>query len=142
MPIAAVIQTTPTETPRRVATAPGSSPYAVGTTGVKEIDRDARELPATASALPLIGLIGLVSIGLGFGVMVVRAARHGARALVNSHVRALAVSWQSEHTRPLERCTHAGRFWIILAVLMLLGVIPVLAAQSQLGVWPEAAAWA
>jgi hypothetical protein len=69
MPIAAVIQTTPNDTIAGVATTPSSSSSAVGTTGVKETDRDARQLPATASVLPLIVVFGLGSIGVALGLM-------------------------------------------------------------------------
>ena len=64
VPVHAAIQTTPI--------APGSSSVA-GTTGVTETGRSARantrRLPKTASALPLIVLFGLVSIGAAFGLM-------------------------------------------------------------------------
>jgi hypothetical protein len=71
MPVASVIQTTPNDTIAAIATTPNSS-SAVGTTGVTETARTTRELPATASALPLIGLVGLASIALAFVLMVVR----------------------------------------------------------------------
>lgn len=72
MPIAAAIQTTPHDTIATVSTIPGSSLSAVGTTGVMETRVSARELPYTASALPLIALVAVGSIGLGFGAMFVR----------------------------------------------------------------------
>ena len=72
MPIAAAIQTTPNDALARVSTTPGSSPFAVGTTGVMETARAARELPATASALPLIALVAAGSLSLAFGLRFAR----------------------------------------------------------------------
>ena len=72
MPIAAVIQTRPKDTIANIATAPNSSSSAVGTTGVMDSREHARELPETASALPLIALVALGSIGLAFGLMILR----------------------------------------------------------------------
>jgi hypothetical protein len=61
------IQTTP------VANDENNSSSAVGTAGVRETERSARreerELPKTASSLPLIVLLGLGSIGAAFGLM-------------------------------------------------------------------------
>ena len=68
LPVAAVIQTTPNDPIAKVATAPNSS-TAVGTTGVTETARTARELPKTASSLPLILVFGLGSIGVALGLM-------------------------------------------------------------------------
>jgi hypothetical protein len=63
-----VIQTGP------VATVEDSSSSVTGTSGVLETGRSARrrarELPETASTLPLILLLGLGSIGVAFGLMV------------------------------------------------------------------------
>jgi hypothetical protein len=73
VPIAVAIQTTPHETIATVSTVPNSSSSAVGTTGVMQTGRsarqDARQLPGTASALPLIVVFGLGSIGIAFGLM-------------------------------------------------------------------------
>jgi hypothetical protein len=70
-PVTAAIQTTPIE---RVATVANSSSSVSGTTGVEQTGgfdrRNARQLPETASALPLIVLLGLGSIGIAFGLMV------------------------------------------------------------------------
>jgi len=71
MPIAAVIQTTPNDTIATVATTPNSS-SAIGTTGVMKTSDHARELPNTASALPLIALAAVGSVGLAFGLMFIR----------------------------------------------------------------------
>jgi hypothetical protein len=71
MPIAAVIQTTPNDTIATVATTPNSS-SAIGTTGVMKTSEHARELPNTASALPLIALAAVGSVGLAFGLMFIR----------------------------------------------------------------------
>jgi LPXTG-motif cell wall-anchored protein len=61
------IQTTP------VANDDNSSSSAVGTAGIRETGRSARreerELPKTASSMPLIVLLGLGSIGAAFGLM-------------------------------------------------------------------------
>jgi LPXTG-motif cell wall-anchored protein len=47
-----------------------------GTTGVKQTGqparRNARQLPNTASALPLIALLGFASLGVACGLMVFR----------------------------------------------------------------------
>jgi LPXTG-motif cell wall-anchored protein len=63
-----VIQTAP------VATVEDFSSSATGTSGVLETGRsargNARELPETASSLPLIMLLGLGSIGVAFGLIV------------------------------------------------------------------------
>jgi hypothetical protein len=79
MPIAAVIQTTPNEPIANVATTPNSS-STVGAAGVTETARTARELPKTASALPLIIVFGLGSIGVAFGLMA-----FGKRAMAPVH---------------------------------------------------------
>jgi hypothetical protein len=79
VPVASVIQTTPNEPIASVATVPNSS-FAVGTTGVTETARTARELPKTASALPLIIVFGLGSIGVAFGLMT-----FGKRATAPEH---------------------------------------------------------
>jgi LPXTG-motif cell wall-anchored protein len=71
------IQTTP------VAIDESNSSSAVGTAGVRETERSARreerELPKTASSLPLIVLLGLGSIGAAFGLML-----FGKRATVSA----------------------------------------------------------
>jgi hypothetical protein len=73
IPIAAAIQTTPLENIASVATVPNNSLLVVGTTGVRQIRQNARntrQLPQTASALPLIVLLGLGSVGAAFGLTV------------------------------------------------------------------------
>lgn len=70
VPVAAVIQTTPNDTIANVATTPTSSTSAVGTSGRKESEQNARHLPHTASALPLMMVVGLGSIAVAFGLMV------------------------------------------------------------------------
>ena len=76
VPIAAAIQTTPNAHIANVATVPNTSSATVGMTGMEQSGRstqqEARQLPATASALPLTMLLGLGAIGLAFGLMVVR----------------------------------------------------------------------
>jgi hypothetical protein len=71
IPVTAAIQTTPVD---QVATAANSSTAVAGTTGLKQAGpsdrRSTRQLPKTASAVPLIGLLGLGSIALAFGLMV------------------------------------------------------------------------
>jgi hypothetical protein len=42
----------------------------VGTTGVLQTAQTTRQLPRTASRLPLMVLLGLGSIGVAFGLMV------------------------------------------------------------------------
>jgi hypothetical protein len=79
LPVAAVIQTTPNDPIAKVATAPNSS-AAIGTTGVTASARTVRELPKTASALPLIIVFGLGSIGVALGLMA-----FGKRATVPVH---------------------------------------------------------
>ena len=71
LPVASVIQTTPTLPIANVATVPNSS-SAIGTTGVMDTSAHPRELPSTASALPLIALAAVGSIGLALGVMFLR----------------------------------------------------------------------
>ena len=66
VPLTAAILTTPGNRVAAVATVPDDSSAAV--------DRSARtdsQLPQTASALPLIALLGFASIALAFGLMVV-----------------------------------------------------------------------
>lgn len=66
VPVTAAIQTTPEE---RVATVPTGSSVA-GTTGSDQTDRSARntrQLPRTASELPLIALLGFGFIAVAFG---------------------------------------------------------------------------
>jgi hypothetical protein len=67
IPVTAAIQTTPIERVANVATVPNNSSSVVGTTGISQTGR---QLPKTASALPLIVLLGLGSIGVAFGLMV------------------------------------------------------------------------
>ena len=69
--LASAIQTTPNEPLASVATTPNSS-SALGTTGVMAASAHARELPDTASALPLIALAAVGSIGLAFSLMFIR----------------------------------------------------------------------
>ena len=69
--LASAIQTTPNEPLASVATTPNSS-SALGTTGVMATSAHARELPDTSSALPLIALAAVGSIGLAFSVMFIR----------------------------------------------------------------------
>jgi hypothetical protein len=70
IPVTAAVQTTPAQNVASVVTAPNNSSTVAGTTGVKPTSRNARHLPKTASALPLILLFGLGSLGVGFGLMV------------------------------------------------------------------------
>jgi hypothetical protein len=71
LPVTAAIQTTPVE---GVATVANSSSSVRGTTGIEQAARsdrrNGRQLPETASAVPLIVLLGLGSIGLAFALMV------------------------------------------------------------------------
>jgi hypothetical protein len=73
VPVAAAIQMTPDDTLANVATSPTSSSTVVGTSGIKQTSsaagRNARHLPKTASALPLIVVFGLGCIGVAFGFM-------------------------------------------------------------------------
>lgn len=68
IPVTAAIQTTP------LANVANRSSSAPGRTGVKPPGQSsrlaARQLPKTASALPLIVLLGLGFIGVAFGLMV------------------------------------------------------------------------
>jgi len=64
MPVAAAIQTTPENTTNETPSMSGMK-----TTGTSA-RRDARELPKTASTLPLVLLFGFVSIGVALGLMV------------------------------------------------------------------------
>jgi hypothetical protein len=71
--VTAAIQTTAVEDIATVANLPNSSTTVAGTTGLEQTGRSARnvrQLPKTASALPLIALLGLASIGVAFGLMV------------------------------------------------------------------------
>jgi hypothetical protein len=65
VPLAAVVQTTPNDRAANIATAPNGS--AVGTTG--QTTTPARQLPKTASMLPLIIVFGLGSIGVACGLL-------------------------------------------------------------------------
>jgi hypothetical protein len=72
VPVAAAIQTTAERNAQNVghvATTPNSSSSVAGTTGVMTTARNAKHLPKTASALPLVVLLGLASIGVAFGLM-------------------------------------------------------------------------
>jgi LPXTG-motif cell wall-anchored protein len=75
VPITAAIQTSPGERVATVATVPNGSSV-TGTTGVKQTGqparRNTRQLPKTASALPLIALLGFASLGVASGLMVFR----------------------------------------------------------------------
>jgi hypothetical protein len=73
-PVTAAIQTTPV---KNAATAPYASSSGAGTAGVTQ---DATRLPQTASALPLIVLLGFASIGAAIGLMVF--GKHAAGAAV------------------------------------------------------------
>jgi hypothetical protein len=73
VPVAAALQTSPVERIASVTTVPnGSSPLA-GTTGVEQTGqsarRNARQLPNTASALPLIAWLGFGFIAVALGLM-------------------------------------------------------------------------
>ncbi len=72
MPVTAAIQTTPADTVANGATVPNSSSSIRGATGMhsRSARRNARELPTTASALPLIMLLGVASVGIGIGLLV------------------------------------------------------------------------
>ena len=71
-PVAAVIQTTPSDRSADMSKMPTSLSSAVGTTGVTHTGpsagRNARHLPKTASALPVIVVFGLGCIGVALGV--------------------------------------------------------------------------
>ena len=67
IPVAAAIQTTPAEHVAAVTTVPNNSSLVAGTTGVKQTGR---QLPKTASTLPLIALLGVGCIGVALGLMV------------------------------------------------------------------------
>jgi hypothetical protein len=75
VPITAAIQTSPGERVATVAAVSNGSSV-TGTTGVTQTGqsgrRKTRQLPNTASALPLIALVGFVSFGVAFGLMVFR----------------------------------------------------------------------
>jgi hypothetical protein len=64
-PVAAVIRTTPVAEIATVGTLASKPTAAIGTTGTTPVPKAARQLPKTASSLPLIVLCGLVSGGLG-----------------------------------------------------------------------------
>jgi len=71
IPVAAAIQAAPVEHVAAVTTVPNNSSLVAGTTGVKQTAPNGdRQLPKTASALPLIALLGLGCIGVAFGLMV------------------------------------------------------------------------
>ena len=70
IPVAVAIQTAPVEHVAAVTTVPNNSPLFAGTSGVKQTANGDRQLPKTASALPLIALLGLGCIGVAFGLMV------------------------------------------------------------------------
>jgi hypothetical protein len=73
-PVTAAIQTTPEQ---NGTTLPSTSSSGTATTGVT---RNAGHLPQTASALPLIVLLGFASIGVAFGLMVF--GKHAAGSAV------------------------------------------------------------
>jgi hypothetical protein len=78
VPVTAAIRTTP------FANGANMSLFAAGTTGLNQTGLSAREntreLPKTASALPLIWLFGLGSIAVAFGLMVFGKQRATASA--------------------------------------------------------------
>jgi hypothetical protein len=81
LPVTAAIQTTPVGA---VATVANSSSSVAGTTGVEQTGRsdrrNTRQLPQTASALPLIVVLGFGFIGAAFALMVLgRRAPASAR---------------------------------------------------------------
>ena len=67
-PVAAVIQTTPVAEIATVGTL-ASEPVAIGTSGSTPDPKAARQLPKSASGLPLVVLCGLASGGLAVGLM-------------------------------------------------------------------------
>jgi hypothetical protein len=72
VPVTAAIQTTPEERVATSATVPTGSSSVAGTTGIDQTDRSARhtrQLPQTASELPLIALLGFGFIAVAFGLM-------------------------------------------------------------------------
>jgi LPXTG-motif cell wall-anchored protein len=75
VPITAAIQTSPRERVATLAMVPNGSSV-TGTTGVTQTGqparRNTRQLPKTASALPLIALLGFASLGVASGLMVFR----------------------------------------------------------------------
>ena len=68
-PVAAVIQTTPVAEIATVGTLASEPIVAIGTSGTTPDPKAARQLPKTASGLPLIVLCGLASGGLAVGLM-------------------------------------------------------------------------
>lgn len=80
IPITAAIQTTPVANVAVPASVP-SVPSAVGTTGVMPPAKSTRPLPHTASPLPLIALVGSLSIGVAFVLMVFGKRRQPAAIL-------------------------------------------------------------
>jgi len=72
VPVTTAIQTTPEERVATPPTAPAGSSSVAGSTGIDQTERsprDTRQLPRTASALPLIGLLGFGLIAVAFGLM-------------------------------------------------------------------------
>ena len=80
IPITAAIQTTPSAKVAVPASVP-SVPSAVGTTGITPEAKSTRPLPHTASPLPLIALVGSLSIGVAFVLMVFGKRRQPAAIL-------------------------------------------------------------
>jgi len=69
VPIADAIQPAPLQTLASSATAPTSGSSVAGATGVMRTGGTDRQLPQTASNLPLMVVMGLGSIGVAFGLM-------------------------------------------------------------------------
>lgn len=72
VPVTAAIQTSPGERIASSATVPADSSRSTGTSGVMQTDqsaRSARQLPKTASELPLIALLGLACFAVAFGLL-------------------------------------------------------------------------
>jgi len=72
VPVTAAIQTTPVQSAANVAPVLASTSSVTGAAGVQQAaqnGQNARQLPQTASALPLVVLLGLGSIAVAFGLM-------------------------------------------------------------------------